>query len=64
MIRRSEKRRLIGIEALGEKAAELGLASYTICPHAVSLVQFPRQHNTYLGYFVGRETVLPLLNPF
>ncbi len=40
MIRKSEKRRLLGVEALGTKAAELGFGSSNECPDAVSLAQF------------------------
>ena len=50
MIRKSEKRRLLGLEALGTKAAELGLSSSHNCPYAVLLVEFPGRRNVYLGY--------------
>ncbi len=62
MILRSEKRRLLGIEALGNEAAELGFDRY--CLPAVSTVQVFSQRNMYLGYITSPESVLPSLNPF
>lgn len=64
MIRRSEKRRLIGVEASDTAAAGLGVSYWSGCLHAVSPDQFRGSANAYRGSFAGSESVLPLLNPF
>jgi len=62
MILRSEKRRLLGMEASGTKAAELGPSIYTVARTLSHPFRFsPR--TTYQGYFAGAGSVIAL-NPF
>ena len=64
MIWRSEKRRLLGIEALGTEATELGFSLWIECPTAVIIRSDSGRRNTYQGYFPILESVVPLLNLF
>jgi len=64
MILRSEKRRLLGMEALGTEATELGFRFSGNCLHAVSTVQVFNQRNRYQACVAGPESMLPLLNLF
>ena len=65
MIRRSEKRRLLGKEALGTEATEFGFSFFLQrLPTRCLIRSGIRKRTTLQGSVVDGISVLPLLNPF